>query len=76
MLIDLVLHLSPGTKLTTTREFERETGFRLDRGSILQAARVITEACLRNEDAWLSPDKKAVMIFGGGSTYWLAFTLS
>ncbi len=73
-LIDLVSHLPADSKLSTTGEFERVIGHKLEDVSILQACGAIMDSGYDDNDAVLQDD--TINIYTSEKeTSWPAFTL-
>jgi hypothetical protein len=75
--IDLVNHLPPGTKVSTTAAFERvHIKCTLQNASILQACNLVIEFGYQDNDAEISADGKTISVYAGGRWIpWPAFTL-
>lgn len=75
--IDLVNHLPPGTKVSTTAAFEHGDIKRtLRNASILQACNLVVELGYQDNDAEISLDGKMMSVYAGGKWIpWPAFIL-
>ena len=75
-LIEVVNHLPPGAKLSTTTEFEQVTGYSYRDVSILQACNIVLDVGYAESGAEVSPDGKMIRIYAGGKRIpWSAFTI-
>ena len=65
-LIDIVNHLPPGARLTTTEAFTRVVGRKLVGVSILQACGAIVDSGYQEKEAELSADGATISVYAGG----------
>src|SRR5947209_14012901 len=74
-LIDLLNHLPPGAKLSTTPEIEKR-GHTLKDGSIFQARGLVIDLGYEEKEAELSPDGTTIKVYAGGLWVpWPIFTV-
>ena len=70
-LVDVVNHLRPGARITSTKDIEAKLGTHLENVSILQACAQIIRAGLQDKEAELSCHDDLIFMNSG----WIAFPL-